>query len=140
MALHWRGDGVGRGVLAGTAGALTEFGLRCETAAKRRLYPGHGVETSTLRRSIHSAVPGYSWQDDNVSPSQSTPERGGQEAKPAEHNGKLTLELGSGLEYALPVHQGHGSHEGYHFLTEAVEEQRPKLPAILQQHVGGSLS
>ncbi len=137
--LKWNGNEVRRDALKGVSAAMTEFGLRCETAAKSRLQPGHGVITGTLRRSIHSAVPGYSWQGDNVA---NGPERGGQEAEPVEKNGKLTLELGSGMEYALAIHQGwelgykktRGSFAGYHFLTEAVTEQKPKLPSILEKH------
>lgn len=126
-------------MLQGLAAGLTEFGLRCETAAKRRLQPGHGVKTGTLRRSIHTASPGYNWEGDNVTPANGTPERGNREATPAEKSGKLTLELGSGMEYAMAVHQGHGSFEGYHYLTEAVEEQKPKLTGILKGHAGAKL-
>lgn len=148
--LKWFGDDIKKNMEAAAGEALTEFGLRCETAAKKRLQPGHGVETGTLRRSIHSAVPGYNWRSDNVEPSDSSPERGGQGTEPVEKNGKLTLELGSGLEYAMAIHQGweagykrpgskskrgmRGNFSGYHFLTEAVEEMKPKLPGILEKH------
>lgn len=137
--LNWKGDEVGRNVREGLKAGLTEFGLRCETAAKRRLQPGHGVRTGTLRRSLHIAEPGYSWQGDNVPPSSGSPERGGKVAAAGEKGSKLSMELGSGLEYAMAVHQGHGSFEGYHFLTEAVAEQSPKLLGILKRHVGGKL-
>lgn len=132
--LNWRGDEVGKDVLKGVASGLAEFGLRAETASKRRLQPGHGVKTGTLRRSIHCATPGYSWDSDNVEPAPDTMERGGQPAEPRKQSGKLTLEIGSGMEYAMAVHQGHGSFEGYHYITEAVKEIKPKLPAILKRH------
>ena len=134
VKLNWEGDKVERVALDHVSDAMVEFGLRCETAAKKRLQPGHGVKTGTLRRSIHLATPGYNWPADNVEPSPTTPERGGNEADPAEKKCKLVLELGSGMEYAMAVHQGHGSFEGYHFLTEAVDEQKPKLPSILERH------
>jgi len=137
--LVWRGNQVQADVEQGLAAGLAEFGLRCEAAAKKRLQPGHGVKTGTLRRSIHTATPGYTWAGDDVLPSPSTPERGGQETSPAERGGKLTLELGSGMEYAMAVHQGHGDFSGYHFLTEAVAEEAPRLPAILKRHVGGKV-
>ena len=37
--LNWRGDDLKRRVLQQAAAGLTEFGLRCETGAKRRLRP-----------------------------------------------------------------------------------------------------
>ncbi len=135
VRFDWRGEDVERRVKRGVAEGLMEFGLRSETGAKRRLQPGHGVITGTLRRSIHCATPGYSWAGDNVVPDDSTPERGGEEAEPAEVNGNLILQLGSGLEYAMAVHQGHGSFEGYHYITEAVAEQKPRLSEILKRHV-----
>ena len=137
--LKWRGDELGRNVLQGASDGLTEFGLRCERSAKKRLQPHHGVETGTLRRSIHTAGPGYNWRADDVAPSNATPERGGQAAEPAGKSGKLTLELGTGLRYGMAVHQGFGSFAGYHYLTEAVAEERPGLPGIMKRHVGGRL-
>lgn len=133
--LKWFGDDIQRKTLEGASEGLTEFGLRCETAAKKRLQPGHGVKTGTLRRSIHIAEPGYSWQGDNVTPAPGAPERGGQEAQPVQKSGKLTLEIGSGMEYAMAVHQGHGSFSGYHYLTEAIAEQKPKLEGIIARRV-----
>lgn len=133
LKLDWHGDEVGKDVLKNVGAAMTEFGLRCETAAKNRLQPlGRGVRTGTLRRSIHLAEPGYSWRGDNVKPSPNTPERGGQDAKPVERQGKLTLELGSGMEYALVVHQDHPN--AHHYITYAVDEMKPKLPSILERH------
>ena len=47
---------------------------------------------------------------------------------------KVTIQLGSGLKYALPVHQGHHSFQGYHFLTIGVDKAKTKLAAILARH------
>jgi len=152
--LNWRGDDLKRRVLQQAAAGLTEFGLRCETGAKRRLRPseqdasgdfvpggGHGVRTGTLRRSIHTATPGYGWDGDNVEPSSGAPERGGQAAKPREQSGRLTLELGTGMEYGLEVHQSHYDATVFHFIVSSVEQEAPKLPGILKRHMasGGLL-
>jgi hypothetical protein len=69
-----------------------------------------------------------------VEPAAGTPERGGDHAEPKVQDGKITLQIGSGLEYALPVHQGHHSFAGYHFITNPVEANRGKLPAFLAKH------
>ena len=117
--LDWRGKQVEGDVLAKVADALTEFGLRCEANAKQRLRPseqsggewvkggGHGVRTGTLRRSIHCASPGYSWESDDAEPGPGTPDRGGDRAQPELVSGQLTLQIGSGLNYAIYVHQDH---------------------------------
>jgi hypothetical protein len=135
LKINWLGNNIQRHVEAGLSSGLAEFGLRCEAAAKTRLQPHHGVKTGTLRRSLHTATPGYNWAGDNAMPSAASPELGGETAEPSNKSGKLTLEIGSGMEYSLAVHQGHGSFTGYHFLTEAIAEQSPKLGGILKRHV-----
>ena len=135
MALHWFGDNVKRTTLGKAANILSEFGLRAETSAKQELQPGHGVISGTLRRSIHTAAPGYSWAGDNIfARSAGAPERGGQEVEPQVRGNKLTLELGSGMEYAMAVHQGHGSFEGYHYLRNGVDKTIPKMQDIIKRH------
>lgn len=122
-------------LLARLGPAVEELGLRVEAEAKRELQPGHGVETGTLRRSIHAAAPSYDFAGDDVEPSDASPERGGGGATAERDGDKLLVAVGSGLVYALAVHQGHGSFGGYHYLTNAVEKVRPKAPAILQKHL-----
>lgn len=135
MRLNWKGKEAATAVKRNVvAPALGEIGLRVETAAKRQLYKGHGVRTGTLRRSIHTATPGYNWQGDNMEPSASSPERGGQPALPEMESDQLVVQVGSGLRYALFVHQGDEGFEGYHYLVNGVEEVRPQVPAILQKH------
>lgn len=119
------------------AAAVGEIGLRIEAEAKRELQPGHGVLTGTLRRSIHAADPGYDFAGDDVAPSDSSPERGGQDVAGVPDGDKIVVVVGSGLVYALAVHQGHGSFEGYHYLTNALEKVRPKAPAIVRKHLAG---
>jgi hypothetical protein len=47
---------------------------------------------------------------------------------------KITIQLGSGLGYSLPLHQGHHGFQGYHFLTIGVDKTKPELPAVLKKH------
>jgi len=132
--MTWRGDDVIVKTVNVLGEALTEIGLEVEGEGKKELQKGHGVITGTLRRSIHTAAPGYDWGGDNVKPSESSPDRGNVAAVPANRANRLSLEVGSGMEYALPVHQGHGSFPGYHFLTNAIEKVRSKVPGILRKH------
>jgi hypothetical protein len=121
-------------VLQNVAAALGEFGLVAEGEAKKELQKGHGVITGTLRRSIHTAQPGYGWTGDDVTPSTSSPERGGKSFKAVINGVKVTIQLGSGLKYALAVHQGHHSFQGYHFLTIGVDKAKKDLPKVLARH------
>ena len=100
--------------------ALAEIGIRAEKYAKDELYPGHGYLTGTLQRSIHLAQPDYNWWKDDVEPSSTTPERGGKYVYPTFYRGRARLLLGSGMHYAIYVHQGHRSFGGYHFITKAL--------------------
>ena len=47
---------------------------------------------------------------------------------------KITAQLGSGLGYALPLHQGHHGFQGYHFLAIGVDKAKPELPEVLKKH------
>lgn len=132
--LKWSGDVALAHAQAIMVKAMMEIGLRIEGESKKELYKGHGVITGTLRRSIHTAVPGYTWRGDNVKPSASTPERGGHETRPVNLAGRLVVQVGSGLEYAIWVHQGHHSFEGYHFLRNGVDKVRPLVGVIVRRH------
>ena len=130
----WRGKQIGEAVAKNVAAAMGELGLRAEGYSKKELRKGHGVETGTLRRSIHTAQPGYNWSADNVKPKSGTPERGGRAVDALIESKKITIQLGSGLGYALPVHQGHHSFSGYHYLTNGVDKTKPEVPAVLKKH------
>ncbi len=134
--LIWRGDEVVAEKERDMLGAMGEIGLRVEGESKKELYKGHGVLTSTLRRSIHSATPGYTWSSDNVLPSESSPERGGQPALPKLERHQIVVQVGSGMEYAMPVHQGHHSFEGYHYIRNGLARVRPLVPGIVKRHAG----
>ena len=126
----WRGKEVSRAVAQNIAKALGEFALRAEGHAKKELRKGHGVLTGTLRRSIHTAQPGFNWASDEAG----SGERGGQMTEALVQGTRVTIQLGSGLSYALAVHQGHHHFEGYHYLTNGLDKAKPELPAVLKRH------
>lgn len=132
--LDWRGDEVKREVMENVAQAWGEFALEVEGESKRELRRGHGVETGTLRRSIHVGEAGYDWSGDDVEAGQGSPERGGNQVTPEADGVTLSLSVGSGLKYAMPVHQGHHSFQGYHYLTNGLKKAKAKLDAILRRH------
>ena len=131
------------------APAVVRIGLEIEGEARRELHPsaqddagnwieggGRGKRSGTLQRSIHAASVGYNFAGDDVTPSNSSPDRGGQAPEPERDGDRLMVAVGSGMVYAMAVHQGHGSFGGYHYLTNAVEKVRPKALAIIRKHVG----
>lgn len=132
--LNWRGQNAEETVIRRLSNALIDIGLDVEGEAKQQLYKGHGVITGTLRRSIHTGEVGYNWPGDNVAASEGSPERGGKAAKPEVIGKRLFITVGSGLEYALAVHQGHGSFSGYHYLTNAVDKVRPRVKDHVRRH------
>lgn len=134
--LIWRGDEVVEAKVKQTGAALSEIGLRVEGEAKKELYKGHGVLTGTLRRSIHCARPGYAWTGDNVPATSSSPERGGQMVLPGFDRHGAIIQVGSGLEYAMAVHQGHHSFEGYHYLRNGLGRVKPLVSGIVRKHAG----
>lgn len=132
---NWKGDQVLEQVVREVlTPGLRDFGLDVEGESKDELWKGHGVITGTARRSIHTAEPGYNWASDNVVPTNGSPERGGSGAEPKRVQGKLSLQVGSGLEYAMPLHQGHHSFPGYHFLVNGLDKARPRLPQHIERH------
>ena len=131
----WRGKEVTQEVAQNVALALGEFALRAEGYAKKELRKGHGVETGTARRSIHTAQPGYAWIGDDQEPSAATPERGGQRVNGVIKGSRITVQLGSGLRYALPLHQGHHGFAGYHFITIGVDKAKTNdLDEVLRKY------
>lgn len=131
--LIWKGDEVLRTTQENAAKIISEFALTVEGKAKKELRKGHGVLTGTLRRSIHTALPGYDWGGDDVEPSAGAIERGGEAVMPEAGN-QITVEVGSGLVYAMAVHQGHHNFTGYHYLTNGLKKAEGKLPSIIARH------
>ncbi len=137
----WHGDQLSREMEAKLVRGFVKWGLSCETAARTRLRPseqdaegdwvpggGHGKRTGHLQRSIHIAAPGYNWAGDNGAQGDLHKEA----VQPKRGNGRLTLEIGSGVEYALLIHQTHYDPEVYHFITAAIAEKRSQLTGTLQ--------
>lgn len=113
--------------------AFGTFGLMVEGNSKKELRRGHGVLTGTLRRSIHTAEPTYNWAADDVEPTNNAPERGGKFVEAAVTQRRLSLLVGSGLVYALKIHNGFGGFPGYHYLTIGLSKSKPKLNGIIDQ-------
>lgn len=133
--LKWEGDAVLKLSEEQIIAIMGEIGLTAEAESKKELRKGHGVRTGTLRRSIHAEAPSYNFGDDNVEPSEDSPERGGSPAEATKiEDGRFAVALGSGLVYALSIHQGWGSFEGYHYLDNGVEKTRSKIGAIVGRH------
>ena len=119
---------------------LAEAAMTVEAEAKKELDKGHGVKTGTLRRSIHVAKPDYNFGSDNV---ENGPERGGVMVTPEKEGDTiLKLAVGSGMVYAMAIHQGWnwqkdgliGVFAGYHYLTNGMEKMRGKLDTIIARH------
>jgi hypothetical protein len=128
--LTWNGDEIAELTRENVAKALSEFALTVEGESKRELRKGHGVLTGTLRRSIHTALPGYDWSGDDV---ENGPERGGRRVALSETR-VLRIEVGSGMVYAMAVHQGHHNFSGYHYLTNGLKRAQGKLPSIIEKY------
>lgn len=142
VKLTWRGKEVTEAVKRNVAQAMGEFALRVEGNSKRQLRRGHGVLTGTLRRSIHTAQEGYKWGSDNVEPASGTPELGNRLNVATVDGKRISIQVGSGLVYAMAIHQGwpegyknmKGSFEGYHYITNGLAQTKKELPAILRKY------
>lgn len=125
--LDWTGDQAVDEVVAKLTKGFGRFALRVESNSKQELQPEHGVETGTLRRSIHTASPEYSWVSDDVKPNRSSPELGGRLIKAIKAAKGIVIAVGSGLVYAMAAHQGHHDFKGYHYITKGLAKSRSFL-------------
>lgn len=149
MGLNWKGATVNAEIERRLKGAVAEIALRIEAKAKTKLQPsqqvngrfvkggGRGLRTGTLRRSIHAAKPTYNYGGDNVTAAAGTPERGGQEPMPERDGKRLMAAVGSGLGYAVYVHQAHYNPAVQGFITRSAEEVMPDALRIVRRHVAG---
>ena len=134
--LQWRGAETKAMVAKAVIGGLNEFHLEVEREAKAILQPGAGVVTGTLRRSVHAGAPSYGWESDDVPPSPTSTERGGTGGLPEKQGNMVVGTIGSGLVYALAVHDGHcySAFPGYYYIERGYEKVQHKLPEKLQKH------
>lgn len=133
--LKWKGEEVVKLCEDQLKAIMTEAGLTAEGEAKKQLRKGHGVITGTLRRSIHAAQPDYNFAADDVKAAAGTPERGGKSVEAVAVSAhRVEIALGSGLKYAMKIHQGWGSFKGYHYLTNGVDKMKAKLGEIIGRH------
>jgi len=136
--LNWKGEEVKKIIGTMMENIVSDLGHAAAGNAMKELTKGHGVVTATLQRSIHAAPPGYGWNSDvgsgfNV---------GGKKIVAIRRGSRVSVEVGSGLEYAMAIHQGwnnsnglRGTFEGYHFLTIGVEKTRAQVPVIIRRNV-----
>ena len=47
---------------------MTDLMLDAEKASRSRLYPGHGVDTGTMRNRTHIAAQGHNWSGEHIDP------------------------------------------------------------------------
>lgn len=123
----WRGDETFDEVVSVLIEASTEAALRIEGEAKKNLWPGHGKLTGTLQRSIHAASPDYNFVGDHVTPSDSSPERGGGEVTPALIGNAIKTAVGTGMEYAMRIHLL------YNYMLNALNKVGPMMLEIVQK-------
>ena len=133
--LKWNGEEVVQLCEEQLRAIMNEAGLVAEGEAKRELRKGHGVVTGTLRRSIHTAQPDYNFAADDVKAAAGTPERGGKAIDAVKDgSNRFAVAVGSGLRYAMKVHQGWGNFQGYHYITNGVDKMKKRLGEIIARH------
>jgi len=143
--LNWKGNEVIKATEDQICEILGEAALFAEGESKKDLKKGRGVRTGTLRRSIHAASPDYKFSQDNVDPDNESPERGGSLVRAKLIGGKFVVLLGSGLSYAMAIHQGwsggsnglKGTFAGYHYLVNGVDKTMSKMSQIVARHQVG---
>jgi hypothetical protein len=137
FTLNWKGDVVVKIAEAALTEIVADLGEIAEAESKRELNPGHGLLSGDLRRSIHVAEPGHVYAGED-----GKSERGGKRVLPVRAGARFALSLGSGLKYAMAIHQGwplgypglRGQFAGYHYLSKGVDRARPQLKVVVQRH------
>lgn len=140
--LTWKGDEASRRVVDEVVKpAIRDFALAAETVAKAKLrktpqdtkthkyipWKGEGKRTGLLQRSVHIATPGYNWSGDTGDGSSAG-------AEAAVRGNKITIQLGSGIEYAIYVNTLHYNPRVNRFIETSVEETRPRMPGIIARY------
>jgi hypothetical protein len=133
--LRWNGQEVSNRVLDTVLiPAFSDFALDVEGTSKRQLKPGAGKLTGTLQRSIHAADPDYKWSQDDIPPVRGSAEKGGRKVLAVRKGKTIIILVGSGLRYALPVHQGHGSYAGIPYLKNGLGAAQGRLKRHIERY------
>lgn len=111
--------------------AYVDWHLIAEQSIKSELFPGHGYDTGTLNRSVHAEGDDYNWAGDNVPRTRSSPERGGKRFKPTVTKDKISGGIGSGMVYALAVHQGSKHRVGLRYIIIGVLEVQDRWSEVI---------
>jgi hypothetical protein len=110
-SLTWNGPAVLEKARRGAVRGLTEVDQRIEAEAKQELYPGHGLLTGTLRRSIVG--------EDAT------------EAGPTTVRGRVATK---GVRYARVIHRR------YRYLRNGYEKVKPRFSEIVSRAIKAELS
>jgi len=102
--LNWKGDQVLKNATDIAIHIQADLIYQAGYDARNRLWPGHGVDTGTMKRRTHSAKPGYNWSE-HVPASTNAPGIPHRYILPELLRGKYSLELGCGQEYTIYYHQ-----------------------------------
>lgn len=130
MRLRWRGTEIAKSVEGKLAQALGEIALNVEQEAKRELTPGHGVDTRSMQKSIHTAPPGHNWPAEHDYPK--GPERGGVLVPADLRGGALRISVGSPQDYSYEVHS---VRQAYFFITNGLQRTLGRVDAIVRKHL-----
>ncbi len=107
--ISWRGDQVVKEVTNKVRQAWSEIGQAVASEAQKQLYPGHGVVSGELRSSIRATAT-------------------------VEKNGRLTLQVGSPLPYALYIEIGGHNFNGYRYLRIGLAKVTPRILEFIKRH------
>ncbi len=102
FTLQWNSQALLDKARRGAVRGLTEVDLRIEAEAKSELYPGHGLLTGALRRSIVGEE--------------------AQEAGPTTARGRVVTK---GIRYAARLHRRYG------YLRKGYEKVKPRIREIV---------
>lgn len=128
--LVWKGEDVYRKATADAGFIMGKLMLVGEQLAKSRLYPHHGVDTSTMHNRVHVDDANHDFSSEHIEPVDGGgPVLGGQLKIPEwDGRSRLRLVLGSPQDYSIYYHQKHDP-----FLLIGFQEAMRAYKAELQK-------
>lgn len=107
--MNWLGGAVQEKAETVAKSVMLKRMRAAEEESKKRLYPNHGVETSTMKHRVHIAPGGFKWATEHIEPvAGGGPElRSKANLSPSWIGNAYILELGVGQKYAIFYHQKH---------------------------------